>query len=204
MDLKIITRLSNSHLFHGREMAMKVSIALSLIFHIILLLSFHSAFPFIWNTEELRTYRVELIRPPVEDIETGDTPDSLMENTNEKEEILPVDSQDTISLDTKDKRYVEYATLIKKEIMGHWKYPPEARAYLIEGNLMVLFSLSDDGSMTRITIIRSSGHEILDNEVVRAINSALPFPPFPSSIKVKRLNINASFDYRLTSEKNNS
>ena len=204
MDLKIITRLSNINLFHVQAMAMKVSIAMSLLFHIILILSFQNAFPFIWNNEELRTYRVELIRPPIEDMDAGDIPENLIDNIVDKEETLPEDSQDTISLDTKDKRYIEYATLIKKEIMHHWRYPPEARAYLIEGNLMVLFSLADNGSMTRIIITRSSGHEILDNEVVRAINSAIPFPPFPSSIKVKRLNINASFDYRLTSQKNNS
>jgi TonB family protein len=204
MALKIITRLSNSNLFNDQAMAMKASIALSVVFHITLILSFQNATPLIWENEELRTYRVELIRPPVDDLETGEFPGDFMDDTMHKEEALPQDSQDTISLDTKDERYIAYTSLIKQEIMRHWKYPPEARAYLIEGNLMVLFSLMDDGRMTSITITRSSGHEMLDSEVVKAINSALPFPPFPESIGVKRLNINASFEYRLTSEKDNS
>ena len=203
MALKIITRLINSNLFSDQTMAMKASIAVSFIFHITLILSFQSAFPLIWENEELRTYRVELIRPPIDDLETSEIPGDIMDDTMDNEEAHSEDSQDTISLDTKDERYIAYTSLIKQEIMRHWKYPPEARAYLIEGNLMVLFSLMDDGSMTSITITRSSGHEILDSEVVRAINSALPFPPFPTSIKVKRLNINASFDYRLTSVKDN-
>ena len=58
--------------------------------------------------------------------------------------------------------------------------------------------------MTHISIIETSGHDILDKEVIRAINNAAPFPSFPGSITVKRLNIKATFDYRLTSEKNTS
>ncbi|HJX34014.1 MAG TPA: TonB family protein, partial [Desulfatiglandales bacterium] len=58
-----------------------------------------------------------------------------------------------------------------------------------------------DGKMTYVNITQGSGHDILDQEVIRAINSAAPFPPFPESITAKRLNINATFNYRLTSEK---
>ncbi len=144
---------------------------------------------------------MELIRPPVEDLETDDTSKTLIDNRKEDESPTPSDTQDTISLDTKDKRYVSYAGLVKEEIMRHWQYPPQARAYLIEGNLMAIFTLARDGSMTRLDIIRASGHEILDQEVIRAIRKAAPFPPFPESITVNRLNIQASFDYRLTSKK---
>ena len=85
--------------------------------------------------------------------------------------------------------------------MQHWKYPPEARARLIEGSLMVIFSLIRDGKMTRIDVIKPSSHKILDEEVLLAINKAVPFPPFPDSITVKILNIKATFDYRLTTKK---
>jgi protein TonB len=87
--------------------------------------------------------------------------------------------------------------------MQNWRYPPEARAYLIEGTLVILFSITKDGNMTHIAITETSGHEILDQEVIRAINKAVPFPRFPESISVKRLNINARFDYRLSSKKKN-
>jgi outer membrane biosynthesis protein TonB len=42
---------------------------------------------------------------------------------------------------------------------------------------------------------------VLDREAERAIQSAAPFPPFPSTISVSRLNINVSFDYTLTKKK---
>jgi len=54
--------------------------------------------------------------------------------------------------------------------------------------------------MTQIKIEQGSGHEILDREVLRAIKASLPFPSFPASIKVARLNIKAQFDYRLSSD----
>jgi TonB family protein len=50
-------------------------------------------------------------------------------------------------------------------------------------------------------ITRSSGHEVLDREAERAVQSATPFPPFPSTITVSRLNINVSFDYTLSKKK---
>jgi TonB family protein len=180
---------------------MKISLIISFFFHAILLMSFHKAIPLYWPIEELRTYSVEIIRPPVEDINTDDIPKTNIERLKDKEGPNPEGGQDTISLDTKDKRYITYAGLIKEEIMFHWRYPPEARAYLIEGDLSVLFSLARDGSMAQIRITRGSGHKILDEEVTRAIGNAAPFPPFPGSITVKRLNIKAAFDYRLTSRK---
>ena len=53
--------------------------------------------------------------------------------------------------------------------------------------------------MTQINIESGSGHDVLDKEVLRAIKASLPFPSFPESIKVARLNIKAQFDYRLSS-----
>lgn len=201
MALKIIKRINeNPHLF-GPQPIMKASLVFSFFFHIILLLVFRNAFPLYWQSEELRSYQVEIIRPPVEDIGSEDTPEDQLDNRDRDEASNGDETQDTISLDTKDKRYVSYTQRIKQKIMQNWRYPPEARAYLIEGSLVILFSLAKDGKMTHIAVTRTSGHEILDQEVIRAINKAAPFPPFPQSITVKKLNINAKFDYRLSPKK---
>jgi len=50
------------------------------------------------------------------------------------------ETQETISLDTDDKRYVTYAQAIKEKIAGQWKYPQEARKKKLEGRLVALFS----------------------------------------------------------------
>jgi protein TonB len=96
---------------------------------------------------------------------------------------------------------VSYAQAIKERIAGQWKYPQEARKKKLEGRLLAVFSLSREGALTRLDITESSGHDVLDREAERAIQGAAPFPPFPSTITVSRLNINVSFDYTLSKRK---
>jgi TonB family protein len=177
---------------------MRICVLVSLLLHAMLLFTLRNAFSSYWARQDLRTYNVELLRPPIENMDDEEKANADVAKPRQEEKPPPShESQDTISLDTTDKRYVDYARVIKERIMAQWKYPREARENLVEGRLLVLFSLSRQGSMTEIKVTKSSGHEILDHEAARAISSAAPFPPFPEHITVTRLNIKASFDYRL-------
>jgi protein TonB len=93
---------------------------------------------------------------------------------------------------------MHYARVVKDKINRQWRYPPKAREDLLEGRLTVNFSLRRDGQVIQVRIIEPSGYVILDREAVRAVSSAAPFPSFPEQVTVRRLNINATFDYRLT------
>ena len=181
-------------------MIIRITLIISLAVHLVLLLAFQRAFPLIEVQEELRTYRVTLVRPPVEELERFYTETNLAPFRPD-EETPPLEDEHTISLDTEDKQYVSYARLIKERIMRQWIYPPEAKDNLVEGELMAVFSLDPGGHMLGVGVTRTSGHEILDREAVRAISSAAPFPPLPEHIRVKRLHVKAAFDYRLTSRK---
>ena len=196
MALETIIRFLNNPVFRSPAGIMKVCIGISLLFHFGLLIGFQKVFP-AWNSQELRSYNVEIIRPPTEDLDKEDLKGSG-DSLDQGKEISSADSQDTISLDTKDERYVQYAGVIKTKIANNWDYPAEARLSLMEGEVTVLFSLVRDGGMTQIKIERGSGFDVLDKEVLRAIRSSVPFPSFPESIKVNRLNIKARFNYQLT------
>ena len=200
MTTQIINKVSNILPF-GKVDILRICISVSVLLHVIMLLAFQKAFPLHWDIEEYRTYEVELIRAPVEDINPDDTAGSgqTQLDAEKGEDVSSI--QDTISLDTKDKRYVSYANVIKGRIAKHWNYPAQAKEYLMEGIVTALFSLSKDGRMTHISILKGSGYEILDQEVIRAITHAAPFPSFPESISVKKLNIEAGFDYRMTKRK---
>ena len=181
---------------------MRVSVLLSFFLHALLTFTFKDAFSSFWAQPDLRVYKIELIRPPVEEIDGERGADAdLAKSAQEEKPPSPEESQDTISLDTTDKRYVDYARAIKERILSRWKYPTEARDNLIEGKLLVVFSLGKQGEMKEIHIAESSGHQILDGEATRAIRSATPFPPFPSHVTVARLNIKASFDYRIKTKR---
>jgi TonB family protein len=179
----------------------KVCLIVSFLFHAVTILALHDTFNLNWAVESPRTYRVDLIRAPVQDLDPDETPGADISRTKEESEPPPTLDQDTISLDTKDKRYVSYARLIKARIGSQWTYPSAARDRLIEGQLMVLFSLVKGGEIIDISLLDPSGYAVLDQEAVRAIRAAAPFPPFPDHVAVKRLNIQASFDYRLTAKK---
>ena len=176
----------------------KVCLIVSFLFHAVTILAFHDVINLNWAVEKPRTYKVDLIRAPVEDLDPDETPGADISQTKEESEPPPTLDQETISLDTKDQRYVSYATLIKGKIGSQWRYPSAARDRLIEGQLMVLFSLVKQGEVIEIKVINPSGYPVLDEEAVRAVKTAAPFPPFPDHVTVKRLNIQASFDYRLT------
>jgi TonB family protein len=165
-----------------------------------MVLALQNAVPAYLAGEDLRTYRVELLRPPVDGVDLAENPDTDISKPKEPagSKTFSEETQETISLDTDDKRYVTFAQAIKERIAGEWKYPPEARKKKLEGRLVALFSLNREGSLTRLDITEYSGHDVLDREAERAIRSAAPFPPFPSTVVVSRLNINVSFDYTLS------
>ncbi len=188
---------------HQTERILRLCLIVSLVFHAVLVFTLQTAFPTYLAGEDLRIYRVDLIRPPVEDLDMDVKPDTDISKPQEPvtSQASSEDTQETISLDTDDKRYVSYAQAIKERIAGQWKYPQEARKKKLEGRLVALFSLDREGALTRMDITKSSGHEVLDREAERAIQSAAPFPPFPSTITVSLLNINVSFDYTLSKKK---
>jgi TonB family protein len=185
------------------ERILRICLIVSLAFHAVMVLALQNVVPIDLAVEDLRIYRVELLRPPVDDMDLVEKPDTDIAKPEEPaaSKTSSEETQDTISLDTDDKRYVTYAQAIKERIAGQWKYPQEAKKKKLEGRLVALFSLNREGALTRLDITQSSGHEVLDLEAERAVRSAAPFPPFPSTVTVGRLNINVSFDYTLSTKK---
>lgn len=199
----MIKRATNSLPPYHTRRIMQICLAVSFMIHACIVLAFQKTIPWLGMNEELRTYYVELLRPPVHDLDEGKNSEIEKTLDRKEPELTFEGGQETISLDTEDERYVDYARVIKSKILKLWTYPPGAKKDLLEGGLVVIFSLASDGDMTRIQIKKASTHDILDREALRAIKSAVPFPPFPDHILVGRLNIIANFDYRLTSAKAN-
>ena len=180
---------------------LKISILVSFLVHLIFIVLIQSIFPFKFFDQELRTYEVELIRAPVLDINTDIIPEEIITQMIEEKQSTSSPDVETIALNTKDTRYVNYFTLLKQRIGAQWKYPAEAMESLIEGQLTLLFTLNRNGELISINILYPSRYSVLDREASRAVQMSAPYPPFPSRITVNKLNIIASFDYRLTSRK---
>ena len=150
--------------------------------------------------DNLQAYEVELLRPPVD-------AEGLKDLIAEYDEIDIIDNmenpawqslEDTITLDTTDPRYESYTQIIKQAIMSAWIYPEEARKKRIEGTLVIVFSIDSNGNLLATKNDISSGFSILNEAARDAIRTAAPFPPFPPSVTVPKLNIKAGFTYRLS------
>jgi protein TonB len=100
-----------------------------------------------------------------------------------------------VSLNSRDPLYVTYFTKIKQLIESHWEYPELALRYGLQGKLSLEFTIGANGQLERLRLVRSSGSQLLDDEAVRAIQAAAPFPPIPSWIKPNPLSISAAMEY---------
>jgi TonB family protein len=182
----------------GNRIIMTALLASALI-HAGILIGFPDIFRIGGSGAKVRAFKVDLIRPPIEEIrkQTEETRESISQTPTES---AREHKEATISLDTTDALYYPYAKMIKERIQQHWQYPIAARESYLQGDLLIIFRLERNGHLVNAHIARSSGHQILDSASIKAIELACPFPPFPDTILVQFLNINASFTYQLKFE----
>ena len=185
----------------GTRRVMKIMLFFSFLFHLVILIGLQKAFPVDWVKKPLKTYHVELLRPSVDPLEDEKGDKAEFTKVAPGEKISSRKTEDTISLDTQDKRYLSYAKTIKAKLMEHWEYPHKAWENLIEGDVRLVFSLDRQGHLRGIRILQATQHKILVHETTRTIRSAAPFPPFPGSVTVTKLHIKADFAYKLTDGK---
>ncbi|MEE9213673.1 MAG: energy transducer TonB [Thermodesulfobacteriota bacterium] len=97
-----------------------------------------------------------------------------------KQERTPHDLEQSIANQYVRDHFDSINNLIRLNI----PYPYRARKLSMEGRVIVSFVVRLDGSIKDIIIEQSSGHSILDNNVIRAVKKAVPFPPPPVEAKV--------------------
>lgn len=110
-------------------------------------------------------------------------------------DFIDLGDEAVVSLNTKEFRFVDYFSEIKRRIELVWQYPEEAALGGKSGEVTIRFSLRKNGSLIDVTIVHSTGVKILDDEALLAIKTAAPYPPFPEGIDKKRLHIVGTFVY---------
>jgi len=81
--------------------------------------------------------------------------------------------------------YAQYVDEWRQRIerIGTRNFPDEAKRQGIYGTLLLTVSIRADGSVEKVEIERSSGHELLDRAARRVVELASPFSPFPPAIR---------------------
>ena len=181
--------LKRRHIIH-------LTFLLSVIIHIITFIAIQGVLPNNLFNAKIRTYKVDLIMPSSEELTENKKTTSPDYEQIEKKSQTQV-REATISLDTDDEIYAPYARVIKERIFYHWVYPLAAQDSNIQGDLLIVLRLDNNGNCIKCDVTQPSGYKILDDHALEAIRMANPFPPFPDSLNLQFLNINASFSYQL-------
>jgi protein TonB len=107
--------------------------------------------------------------------------------------------EDTVDFNTTEFKYISYFNKLKRQIEGVWNYPELSRVRGEQGELFLIFTIRRDGNLEDVKLINSSGYARLDDEAIRAIRIAAPFPPFPNQWgSLEMLNVRASFRYQIS------
>jgi TonB family protein len=89
--------------------------------------------------------------------------------------------------------YNFYLSLVKRKIDAAWKKPLDPTGQAIGSLATITLTLSSSGRVTRLDLTRPSGFDSLDRSVLRAVQDAEPFPPFPYQLGVDTLTVNFEF-----------
>lgn len=90
-----------------------------------------------------------------------------------------------VSANTREHLYAGYmrSWVSKVERVGNLNYPERARRENLDGALVLSVDVFEDGSIGRIRVLRSSGHDVLDEAAVRIVRLSAPFAPLPEEIR---------------------
>ncbi len=110
-----------------------------------------------------------------------------------------IDEGDTIDLNTHEYRFIGYFTGLRKAIELVWVYPSEAAHRGVYGQVNLKFIIEANGKVSKIQVVESSGHTILDQAIVEAVRLASPFAPLPKGFQKDKLIVKGNFTYVLNS-----
>ncbi len=120
--------------------------------------------------------------------------DVITEATRNREE--PKD-ESSLTFNTKDYKYYGYMQRLREKIENVWRYPVEAGAKGIYGDLYIRFTITKSGKLGAVELVRTSGNRHLDNAALKALRDAEPFWPLPEDWGREGLTITGHFVYTL-------
>lgn len=93
-----------------------------------------------------------------------------------------------------------YLATLREMIEEHKEYPLTARKGRLEGTVHISCIISRNGEIREVTIVRSSGYNILDNAAKHAVTSKGRYPDVPPQIKGDTFRFVSPITFRLTEE----
>lgn len=114
------------------------------------------------------------------------------ETSNKKADI---DDGDVVTFDVDDMKYRNYLRRLRESIESVWVYPEAEARRGIYGDLYISFTISKNGTLASVRVLRTSGHRSLDEAAVKALRDASPFWPLPTDWGRDTFTIQGHFVY---------
>jgi hypothetical protein len=79
----------------------------------------------------------------------------------------------TFAFDTSEYKFLIYNQRLKERIESIWVYPRNASERGIYGDLMIRFTITKNGQLGAVELVRTSGHKDLDDAAIKALKTEL-------------------------------
>jgi len=108
-----------------------------------------------------------------------------------------VEEGDTVWLDTEKDILISFFQRFRRNVYMVWNYPDRARELGQEGTCLLRVTITRAGEVKGVILKESSGHTLLDETAIRAVQKGAPYGPLPQAFPKDELNIMVFFQYGL-------
>jgi protein TonB len=123
-------------------------------------------------------------------------PKEIIKEIAENEEAASKEGEDVVNFKSMKFKYASYFYKFKKSLYNVWTYPATSIYNREQGTVRIQFTILEDGTITNINIVRSSGYPDLDREAVRALKT-MGKVPLSESFSIKQLHVDGYFTYEI-------
>lgn len=123
-------------------------------------------------------------------------PKDIIKEIAENEEAASKEGEDVVNFKSMKFKYASYFYKFKKSLYNVWTYPASSIYNREQGTVRIQFTILEDGTITNINIVRSSGYPDLDREAVRALKT-MGKVPLSESFSIKQLHVDGYFTYEI-------
>lgn len=90
-----------------------------------------------------------------------------------------------------------YAATVQAQLARQQRYPHRARERGAEGTGVLRFTIDARGHVVSHSLLRSTGHALLDGEIAAMLRRAEPFPPIPDGVAETTLTLEVPVAFTL-------
>lgn len=106
------------------------------------------------------------------------------------------EGEDSVNFNSMKNKYASYFYKFRRSLYQVWTYPQNSIINNEQGRVRIQFSIKEDGSVTNIRIVSSSGYPDLDRAAVDALRN-MGKVPFENSFDLNILHVDGYFYYQL-------